>query len=71
MSQSIASLHMSLYNRGSCVSDGSVIARSTKSSYDLASSLARSIDADAVPGEFGVLCFAGWLSGCKLQSACM
>ena len=66
--QSIASLHMSLYNRGSCVSDGSVIAQSAKSSYDLASSLARSID--AVPGKFGVFCFAGWLSGCKLQSVC-
>ena len=32
-----------------------MIAQSAKSSYDLASSLARSIGADAVPGKFGVV----------------
>ena len=66
--QSVASLHMSLYNRGSCVSDGSVIARSAKFSSDLASSLAWSIDADAVPGKFGVLCFQA--ASCKVYVNC-
>lgn len=51
--QSIASLHMSLHHRGGSVSTGSRSIKSAKLSYDLAGSMARSLD--AIPGMQAIL----------------